>query len=401
MQVHLDAVGGVAGDMFIAAVTDAFPQLRDGMLEAIGQAGVPSGVECRFEAHRDHALTGSRFIVDEHHHHDHNDSPHHHHRHFADIREHLLESDLSPEVKHHAVGIFTLLAAAEGKIHGVAPDDVSFHEIGEWDSIADIVGAAYLITALGAESWSVGTLPLGSGFVQTAHGKLPVPVPAASLLLEGYAFADDGLAGERVTPTGAAIIRHLRCSQAHNRKPRRLVRNGYGFGTKVFPGMSNVLRVMAFEPAETDADDAATEVASIQFEVDDQTPEDLAIALDRLRSHPSVLDVLQSAVFGKKGRIAAHIQVLAEPAALEAVIELCFLETATIGLRYQIITRQTLPRDMKVVQVGNHAVRVKIAQRPQSATAKAESDDTAQVSGYATRADLRRKAEAESLKDER
>lgn len=401
MQVHLDAVGGVAGDMFIAAVTDAFPQLREGMLEAIGQAGVPPGVECRFEAHRDHALTGSRFIVDEHLHHHDDDSTHHHHRHFADIREHLLESDLSPEVKHHAVGIFTLLAAAEGKIHGVAPDDVSFHEIGEWDSIADIVGAAYLVTALGAESWSVGTLPLGSGFVQTAHGKLPVPVPAAALLLEGYAFADDGLSGERVTPTGAAIIRHLHCSQAHDRKARRLVRNGYGFGTKVFPGMSNVLRVMAFEPAETDADDAATEVASIQFEVDDQTPEDLAIALDRLRSHPSVLDVLQSAVFGKKGRIAAHIQVLAEPAALAAVIELCFLETATIGLRYQIITRQTLPRDMKVVQVGNHAVRVKIAQRPQSATAKAESDDTAQVSGYATRADLRRKAETEGLKDER
>ena len=400
MHVHLDAVGGVAGDMFIAALTDGFPHLREGMLEAIGQAGVPPSVECRIEAHRDHALTGSRFIVDEHHHHhDHDDHGHHHHRHFADIREHLLESDLSPEVKHHAVGIFTLLAAAEGKIHGVAPDDVSFHEIGEWDSIADIVGAAYLITAVGAQSWSIGTLPLGSGFVQTAHGKLPVPVPAAALLLEGYAFADDGLAGERVTPTGAAIVRHLHCSQAHDRTPRRLVRNGYGFGTKVFPGMSNVLRVVAFETAEVDAEEAGNEVALIQFEVDDQTPEDLAIALDRLRSHPSVLDVFQSPVFGKKGRIAAHIQVLAESQSLDAVVQLCFLETATIGLRHQVVTRETLPRAMKVVQVGNRSVRVKIAQRPQSTTAKAESDDTAQVSGFDTRSDLRRKAEAEGLKD--
>lgn len=403
MHVHLDAVGGVAGDMFIAALTDAFPHLRDGMLEAIGQAGVPPSVECRIEAHRDHALTGSRFIVDEHHHQpqhgDHGDHGHHHHRHFADIREHLLESDLSPEVKHHAVGIFTLLAAAEGKIHGVAPDDVSFHEIGEWDSIADIVGAAYLITAVGAQSWSIGTLPLGSGFVQTAHGRLPVPVPAAALLLEGYAFADDGLAGERVTPTGAAIVRHLHCSQAHERTARRLVRNGYGFGTKVFPGMSNVLRAMAFETAETDGEEAGDEVAMVQYEVDDQTPEDLAIALDRLRSHPSVLDVFQSPVFGKKGRIAAHIQVLAEPQALDAVVQLCFLETATIGLRHQIVNRETLPRDMKVVQVGNRSVRVKIAQRPRATTAKAESDDTAQVAGFDSRSDIRRKAEAEGLKD--
>lgn len=383
--------------MFIAAVTDAFPHLREGMLKAIAQAGLPDDIQCRFEAHRDHALTGSRFIVDVH---NHRDEPHHHHhRDFADIREHLLESDLSPEVKHHAVGIFTLLAAAEGKVHGVTPEDVSFHEIGEWDSIADIVGAAWLITALDAESWSVGTLPLGSGFAQTAHGRLPIPTPATTLLLEGYACADDGFPGERVTPTGAAIVRHLKCSQERDRTARRLKHCGHGFGTRVFLGMSNVLRVLASEAVAQDVVDAGSRVAVIQFEVDDQTPEDLAIALDRLRSHPSVLDVLQSPVFGKKGRIAAQIQVLADPQALDAVAQLCFLETATIGLRHQIVQRETLPRDMKVVQVGNHAVRVKLAQRPRSTTAKAESDDTAQLSGFDTRSELRRTAEAESLKD--
>ncbi|MEO8037483.1 MAG: LarC family nickel insertion protein [Betaproteobacteria bacterium] len=391
--------------MFIAAVTDAFPQLREGMLEAIGQAGLPAGIQCRFDAHRDHTLTGSRFVVDEARYratvgHLHHRGEHHHHRHFADIRARLLESDFSPEVTHHAVGIFTLLAVAEGRIHGMAAEEVSFHEIGEWDSIADIVGAAWLITALAAESWSIGTLPLGSGFVQTAHGKLPVPVPAVSLLLEGFTFAADGLIGERITPTGAAIVRYLNCAQEADRRPRRLLHNGYGFGTRSFTGLSNVLRVMAFAPLTAEAPAAASEVAVIQFEVDDQTPEDLAIALDRLRSHPAVLDVLQSPVFGKKGRIAAHVQVLADPQGLDAVNRLCFLETTTLGLRHQLVARETLRRDMKVVRVGDQAVRVKLAQRSQSTTAKVESDDTAQLSGFDTRSALRRSAEAESLKDE-
>ncbi len=399
-HIHLDAVGGVAGDMFIAAMTDAFPHLREGMLAAVRAAGLPASVECRFEAHADHALTGSRFRVDipapgyvhAHHHH------HHAHRDFADIRTHLLSSSLDAEVKRRAVDIFTRLAEVEGRIHGKPTELVSFHELGEWDSIADIVGAAWLVHATGAQSWSIGTLPLGSGFVKTAHGKLPVPVPAAAMLLEGYAFADDGVAGERVTPTGAAIVRHLGCTQSRPSGALKLGRTGHGFGTKVFPGLSNVLRVVCFEPVDTDSDAADAPVAVIAFEVDDQTPEDLAIALDRLRSHPAVLDVLQSPVFGKKGRIAAAIQVLADPAQLQAVTDACFLETATIGLRYQVVHRKTLPRDLRMVLVGNHAVRVKVVQRPQAATAKAESDDTAQVEGLAGRAALRRAAEDEGLK---
>lgn len=441
-HIHLDAVGGVAGDMFIAAMTDAFPHLRDGVLAAVRAAGLPAEVGCGFEAHADHALTGSRFRVDvpghphaahahghdgHHGHHAHeephtghgHDHPHAHpggaghghpdpeghrreaaphaHRHFADIRAHLLACALAPEVARHAVAIFTLLAQVEGKIHGKPVDEVSFHELGEWDSIADIVGAAHLIHACGARSWSVSTLPLGSGFVNTAHGRLPVPVPATALLLEGYAFADDGVGGERVTPTGAAIVRHLGCTQARPGGAFRLGRTGHGFGTRVMPGLSNVLRVVAFEPLAEDAQGSDAPVAVIGFEVDDQTPEDLAIALDRLRSLPGVLDVLQSPVFGKKGRIAAQVQVLAEPDRLDAVADACFLETATIGLRYQLTRRRVLPRDLRMVQVGSRAVRVKVAQRPRAPTAKAESDDTAQVEGLAGRSALRRAAEDEAL----
>ncbi|MCA8973394.1 MAG: DUF111 family protein, partial [Planctomycetes bacterium] len=243
------------------------------------------------------------------------------------------------------------------------------------------------------------TLPLGSGFVQTAHGRLPVPVPATAAILEGYAFADDGLAGERITPTGAAIVRHLNCRQQRQIGVQKTLRHlGYGFGTKRFPGISNVLRVMAFDTAAGAAIDLEnSEAVQVEFDVDDQTPEDLAIGLDRLRALPGVLDVVQMPVFGKKGRIAARVQVLAEPDAIARTVEACFLETTTIGLRYHTVNRHRLPRELKVVQVGNHAVRVKIAHRPETVTAKAESDDTAQTPGSDQRLQMRRAAEAAGL----
>jgi uncharacterized protein (TIGR00299 family) protein len=429
MFIHLDPVGGIAGDMFIAAITDVFPHLREGVLAAIRAAGVPASIDCRFEPAQDHGLTGSRFLVEipapsgSAAGHDagavpgspyrpHTAAaasplagagmPHaagdHAHRHFADIRASLEASALSPEVRHHAIGIFTVLAEAEACIHGHPLEQVSFHELGEWDSVADIVGAAYLITALGAREWSIGTLPLGSGFVQTAHGRLPVPVPATSAILQGFAFADDGVPGERITPTGAAIVRHLACRQQRHAAGTRILKgSGHGFGTRRMPGLANMLRVLAFDPAEEgDAPESST-AALISFEVDDQTPEDLAVGLDKLRNVPGVLDVIQTPVFGKKGRVSAQIQVLAEPDALTRAVEACFMETTTIGLRHQLVQRQRLPREISVVQVGNHAVRVKVSRRVHEVTVKAENDDIAPGSGSAARTRLRHAAEAAAL----
>ena len=403
MHLHLDAVGGVAGDMFIAAMLDAFPELREPMLAEIRAAGLPTEVGCGLVEHRDHALTGLRFSVDDPHDHEHRHAHvhGHHHEHdetpFARIRENLLASAAAPDVKHRAVAIFTLLAEVEGKIHGASTDEVSFHELGGWDSIADIVGAAALIGALPGASWSVSTLPLGRGRTRTAHGLLPVPSPATTLLLKGYEFVDDGLDGERVTPTGASILRHLHATQRAHHGIRRLLRTGNGFGTRTFPGVSNVLRVLAFD--EVQAPSAAESVASIVFEVDDQSPEDLAIALDHLRAHPAVLDVLQMPAFGKKGRVTAHVQILAEPQALEQVIEACFTETATLGLRWQVLQRRVLPRHQAAVEVGGRTVRVKLAERGGTHTVKAESDDLLSVrGGRAAREDTRRMAEEAGLR---
>ena len=412
MHIHLDAVGGVAGDMFIAAMLDAFPDLRDGMLAAIRAAGLPAEVHVGFAEHQDHALTGLRFRVIEPRVAELTVAAHHHpHTPFADIRTHLQACALTAAVRTRAIEIFSVLAEAEAKVHGKTVDTVSFHELGEWDSIADIVGAAYLIDAVAlaetgamtdavAATWSVGSLPLGRGRVKTAHGMLPIPSPATVLLLEGFEFTDDGLEGERVTPTGAAILRHLGCTQVASRRSRRLLRTGIGFGTRTFPGISNVLRVLAFEEARQSR--GSDEVVQVQFEVDDQTPEDLAIALDMLRCHPSVLDVLQVPAFGKKGRMTMHIQLLSEVADMEGVFDACFSETTTLGLRFQIMQRRKLARASTTVEAAGRQMRVKVAERPGRKTAKVEADDLLNVTGgRAERERLQREAEQAVLRKDR
>ena len=395
MHIHLDAIGGIAGDMFIAAVLDAFPDLRDGMLDAIHAAGLPADIGLSVREHADHALTGLRFVVDEKHH---RNAPGHSHTHFSDIRTMLEGAPLEGAVKAIAIGIFTRVAQAEAKVHGLSVDTVSFHELGEWDSIADIVGAAFLISRLNAR-WTVSSLPQGSGRVKTAHGYLPVPTPATVLLLQGFDFHDDGIAGERVTPTGAAILSYLEANRPRDREARRLLHSGSGFGTRELPGMSNVLRLLAFETAE-----ALTEtdhVAEMAFEIDDQTPEDLAIALDKLRAHPSVLDVLQAPGFGKKGRMAVRVQVLAQANDLENVLTACFAETTTLGIRHHIVERRKLRRRHGEVETDGRTFRIKVAERPGGVTVKAEADDLSKVIGdRSERERVRRLAEQASRTEE-
>jgi len=399
-HIHLDAVGGVAGDMFLAAVVDAFPDLEPAILEAQRAAGLPADVHCRFLAHRDDILTGRRFEVDDPHEHAHRHAHahgHHHHHDetpFAGIRSRLQRAPIDADVRGRAIDMFTRLAKVEGEVHGVPADEVSFHELGGWDSIADIVGAAVAIARLQA-AWSVSALPLGRGRVKTAHGWIPVPAPATAKLLTGYEFIDDGLEGERVTPTGAAILSHLAARQDMDRGRKRLLASGCGFGTKTFPGLSNVLRLMAFEAvAQPDMQPGCDSVAVIAFEVDDQSPEDLAIGLDQLRELPGVLDVLQMPAFGKKGRLSVHVQVLSAPDAADRAAAAVFAQTTTLGVRWHVVARRILAREQVQVESGGHTLRVKVAERADMRTAKVESDDLRAVAGdRAERERIRRAAE--------
>lgn len=388
-HVHLDAVGGIAGDMFVAACLHAWPE-RSKQLEAVVRAaGLPPDWTVEVESATSHSIAGLRvrFIPPstgavrpsgDH----------------AAIRERLRASDLSPGVIDRAIDIFHHLAVAEATCHGVDVDDVHFHEIADWDSLADIAAAAWLIETIDAATWTVSPLPVGSGTIETAHGRLPIPAPATCLLLEGLQVHDDGIGGERVTPTGAAILRHLGATTA-TPPSGSIVATGHGLGTRDLPDRPNMARLLALDTVPSAADrpwDVGT-VTVITFEVDDQTAEDLAVGLGHIRTSPGVIDVLQSPVTAKKNRMAAHVQVLCTASARDDVIAACFTQTTTIGLRWRDEHRAELRRHE--VQRGDVAGKT-VARPDGSTTTKPEIDDLARVgTTHAGRTDARREFDRE------
>ena len=391
-HIQLHPLGGAAGDMFVACLLDAFPEHRDA---AVAHAEQLAGTSCRLLPHRDDTLTGARFEVDV-------PSAHGHgHTHWAALRRRLAGSGLPSAVREHAIGIFTALAEAEGRVHGRPADEVVFHEVGAVDSVADIVAAASVIAAVSPATWSVTPLPLGGGTVQTAHGVMPVPTPATALLLEGFAITDDGVPGERVTPTGAAILRYL-VSRPTVAPSGTLRTSGTGFGTRLLPGRSNCLRALVFESGAADQV-GHRELAVISFEVDDQSGEELALGLDRIRDAAGVHDVVQIPCFGKKSRLGIHVQVLTSPGAMTNVVDACFRETTTIGLRIHFVQGRALERHFDVANLAGRSMQVKLVERPLEGggtvrTAKAEAAHVQDVASHSERARLRQQAEAAALK---
>ncbi len=407
MEIHLDMLGGMAGDMFIAAMLDALPQHEPRVNAAIACLAEHFPVAPALVAHCDGIIRGRKFLVAA----LNGYTPvassfqlyqvrGHEHSSWKVIRTRLRDSALSEPIREHAIGIFDLLAEAEGHVHGVDPNEVSFHEVGAVDSVADIVGAAAIIDAVSASAWTASAAPLGSGRVRSAHGLLPVPAPATTRLLMDMETLDDGIAGERVTPTGAAILRYL-CGPQNSRhgvsSVRKLVGAGVGFGTRELRGISNHLRVLCFEKTRSTAGEHR-EISVLEFEIDDQSGEDLAAGLDRLRTHPGVLDVTQSCAYGKKGRMMTHLQVLARQAHTQAVIEGCFRETTTIGLRCRTVKAIGLDRTIEEVQIDGQHVRVKVVDRPGGKTAKAESDDVSRHADHTGRSALRNRAQRLALR---
>ncbi|HXC53529.1 MAG TPA: nickel pincer cofactor biosynthesis protein LarC [Candidatus Limnocylindrales bacterium] len=368
---HFEAASGIAGDMTVASLLDAgatrglsLARLREALL------AVPLG-HYRIAASEVEVggIRALHFDVEIEH------AAHSHHRHWPDIRE-MLETGrqrgLPEGAFSRAVAIFEVLARAEAKVHGVSIDDVHFHEVGAVDSIVDIVGAAWCLDQLGIDACTVATIPTGSGFVDTEHGRLAIPAPATAALLAGFDVkAGDG-EGELVTPTGAAIL-------AAMAKPMRpimtLEQVGCGAGTMRLRDRPNVLRVFIGNADE--ASDA--NVVVIEADIDDMTPAALAHACERLRAD-GARDVSVLPLQMKKNRLGMRVSVLADYGLLEKLSASLMLHTSSIGVRYRAAGRSVLARRIDVVETEFGKIRVKTVVRPDgSESAEPEFEDVARA----------------------
>ncbi|MGR5177460.1 LarC family nickel insertion protein [Vibrio mediterranei] len=379
MHIHLDLVGGIAGDMFTAAILDALPELKRPLFTALEIVKKQTQAKYWVEDAMDKGLSGKRFFVEADHEHSSEHQPHHHHHHhhehrsWKQIRQLISELPVDSQVQHNALGIFGLLAEAEAGIHGKHVDDVHFHEVGAWDCIIDILSASWLIVHSNAQSWSCSDVPWGGGTVHCAHGEIPVPAPATLSLLKGFIMNDDGIKGERVTPTGAAVLAWLNPAQRVTRGS--IVNVGYGFGKRALADRANLLRATVLEteqPCKTHHES----VCVIQFDIDDMTGELLAIAREKIREQHGVLEVTEVIAHGKKNRHISTITVLSHLKHQDATIEFIFNNTSTLGVRYWACQRQVLPRQHHTVTIDSSTYDVKTAVRPDgSVTSKLESDE--------------------------
>jgi uncharacterized protein (TIGR00299 family) protein len=357
---YLDAFSGLSGDMTVGALIDLGLPL-DAVREAVAALGL-AGVELDVERVQRSSITATKFHVRIHG--EHPDTPgvhphgHHGHRAYADIRDLIERSVLAPRVKDRALAVFGRLAEAEGRVHGVPPDAVEFHEVGALDAIVDVVGAALGFTHLGVETVHVSPLPMGQGRVQAAHGVLPVPGPAVVELLRGWPVRFEDGAAEMVTPTGAAIAVGL--ARPEPVPEIRVTAAGYGAGDRTLADRPNVLRIVV---GEATVAAGADEVVVIEATIDDLSPQLYEYVLERLLA-AGARDVFLVPVTMKKSRPGTMLTVLAEPPDRELLAGIIFAETSTIGLRYATWRRMVLPREERTVDTEYGPVRVKVAHAP-------------------------------------
>ncbi len=278
-------------------------------------------------------------------------------RHLADIVEIIQTSSLSKSTKDKSIAIFNRLAIAEAKVHRTTPDRIHFHEVGGVDAIVDIVGSVIGLEKLGIEQVYVSAFPAGHGFVKCAHGRLPLPAPATMELLQGFSIIKYPVAGEFVTPTGAAILTTL--GQKVNQLPTfDLVKIGYGAGTTDFL-IPNLLRMMIGDLEQTD--EMQLEFLSLlEANLDDLNPE-IYTHLFKLFFEAGALDVYLTPVVMKKNRPGNIFSVLCRPEDSLKMKSLIFTETTTFGLRERMIQRWALHREFKKVSTKWGDIRIKLA----------------------------------------
>lgn len=390
---YLDCFSGISGDMFLGAAVDAGVPFD--MLQSVARS---LGIHVELVSHRlqrggiaatkvDVLIAGkhdqpSEQLADQpahsHPHAGHTYEAPHAHRGLKEIREIIAHAAISESAHAFALKAFTLLAAAEGKIHNLDPESIHFHEVGSEDAIVDIICAAVAVEHLAADQWYCSALNLGSGTVHCAHGVLPVPAPATAELLRGAPVFSSGIQKELLTPTGAAILRALNV-RFEPLPPLTITSAGYGAGARDFPGSPNVVRLTLGDSVQLSATGSPTSatgwptsapassaqmwdidrIAVLEANLDDMNPQLFSYVQQKLLA-AGALDAFAVSVQMKKGRPGIIFTVLANPADAEPLARILLTETTTLGVRTRHEQRFILDRRHVTVQSPWGPIRVKL-----------------------------------------
>jgi len=346
---YFDLISGLSGDMTVGALLHlGLP--RQKLAQELGKL---RGVKYRLEVSKKlvHGIQATRFRV--------RVEEKGHERSWRQIQQLIKGSSLKSEVKERGLDIFAKLAEVEGKIHGVQPEKVHFHEVGAVDSIVDIMAAAIGTHYLKIDSFVFSRIPLGRGLTRSRHGPLPLPAPATLELLKGFPVQWTHLHGETITPTGAAIVRSL-ASHVGDMPQMTIEKIGYGAGEREFPDRPNMVRVLLGEKTATWGHD---EMLVMETNIDDMNPEIYDYLLDRLFAN-GARDVSLSPIQMKKNRPGILLRIIAEPSTKDKLAEIVFDETSTIGLRYYPVGRVILNRSSQRVKTKYGTIGVKIVETP-------------------------------------
>jgi pyridinium-3,5-bisthiocarboxylic acid mononucleotide nickel chelatase len=345
--IYFDCFAGISGDMTVAALLDLGVPLAV-LEEGLAGLSLPRAA-WRLEIGKTerHGIQSTSFQV--------HVGEHQPHRHYTDIAGMIEQSSLAVAVKETAQKIFFRLAEAEARVHGVEIGHVHFHEVGGVDSVVDIVGTAICLDYLGVAEVYAAPLPYGSGFVETAHGRLPVPAPATAELLKGVPVHFETGPGERVTPTGAAIVATLACGFG-TPPAMRIERAGSGAGSRDFADIPNILRLVL---GEKSAGMHREEIQVIETHIDDMNPEICGFLMERLFA-AGALDVAFSPLQMKKNRPAVKLTLLAARDKLEELARLVLTESTAIGVRHYPAGRITLARSIEERETSLGKVLVKV-----------------------------------------
>lgn len=351
---YLDCFSGISGDMLLGALLDAGLPFNE--LERAVQTLPLTGYTLATQKEKRNGLVGTRLTVAL-------KQEDHPHRRFEDIKSIIHKGALSIKVQETSIRIFESIAHEEAKIHNCPISDLHFHEVGAVDSIVDIVGAVFGVEFLGITSIIASPLPLGSGFIHSQHGRIPIPAPATIALLKGVPVYHSGLPYELVTPTGAALVRGL--ASSFGTMPPMVVNTvGYGVGSRELSDRPNLLRIIV---GNERAENQIETVVTLEANLDDMNPEWLGFMMDQL-FEAGALDVVFYPTQMKKNRPGIHVEVIGTPQDKDSLMDIIFRESTTLGIRFQYGQRAILERSLTQIDSPWGKMDAKQVLRPDGTT---------------------------------